>query len=134
MDSGFKKNGKGAVTIRHLLTHTSGLRPGLSPRPEWSGVATAIAKAKAEPLTEQPDTKFIYSDINFILLGEIVRLVSGERLDLFVSKNIFQPLGMNDTGFLPPLAKRLRIAPTEQVGEVILHGEVHDPTARRMGA
>ncbi len=94
---GFKKNGKGAVTIRHLLTHTSGLRPGLSPRPEWSGVATAIAKAKAEPLTEQPDTKFIYSDINFILLGEIVRLVSGERLDLFVSKNIFQPLGMNDT-------------------------------------
>ena len=130
---GFKKNGKGAVTIRHLLTHTSGLRPGLSPRPEWSGVATAIAKAKAEPLTEQPDSKFIYSDINFILLGEIVRLVSGERLDLFVSKNIFQPLGMNDTGFLPPLAKRSRVAPTEQVGEVILHGEVHDPTARRMG-
>ena len=129
----FKKNGKGAVTIRHLLTHTSGLRPGLSPRPEWSGVATAIAKAKAEPLTEQPDTKFIYSDINFILLGEIVRLVSGERLDLFVSKNIFQPLGMTDTGFLPPLAKRSRVAPTEQVGEVILHGEVHDPTARRMG-
>ncbi|MED6326859.1 MAG: serine hydrolase, partial [Verrucomicrobiota bacterium] len=129
----FKKNGKGAVTIRHLLTHTSGLRPGLSLRPEWSGVATAIEKAKAESLTEQPDNKFIYSDINFILLGEIVRLVSGERLDLFVSKNIFQPLGMNDTGFLPPLAKRSRVAPTEQVGEVILHGEVHDPTARRMG-
>ena len=82
----FKKNGKGAVTIRHLLTHTSGLRPGLSLRPEWSGVASAIEKAKAESLTEQPDNKFIYSDINFILLGEIVRLVSGERLDLFVSK------------------------------------------------
>ena len=51
----FKKNGKGAVTVRHLLTHTSGLRPGLSLRPEWSGVASAIEKAKAESLTEQPD-------------------------------------------------------------------------------
>jgi len=130
---GFKKNGKGAITIRHLLTHTSGLRPGISLRPEWSGVAAAIEKAKAEPLIEQPDSKFVYSDINFILLGEIVRLASGERLDLFCLKNIFIPLVMTDTGFLPPSAKRDLIAPTEQVGEVILHGEVHDPTARLMG-
>ena len=130
---GFKKNGKGAITIRQLLTHTSGLRPGLSLKPKWIGVAAAIEKAKAEPIITQPDTKFVYSDINFILLGEIVRLASGEQLDLFTSKNIFKPLGMVDTGFLPPLAKLSRIAPTEQVGEVILHGVVHDPTARCMG-
>ncbi len=130
---GFKKNGKGAITIRHLLTHTSGLRPGLSLRPEWRGVETAIEKAKAERITFQPNTRFVYSDINFILLGEIVRLASGQSLDKFAAENIFQPLGMINSGFQPSSDKRDDIAPTEQLGEVILHGEVHDPTARRMG-
>ena len=130
---GFKKNGKGAITIRHLLTHTSGLRPGLSLRQEWIGVETAIEKAKAERITFQPNTRFVYSDINFILLGEIVRLASGHSLDEFAKKNIFQPLGMRDTGFQPSSEKLGNIAPTEKLGEIILHGEVHDPTARRMG-
>lgn len=130
---GFKKNGKGAITIRHLLTHTSGLRPGLSLRPEWLGVQTAIDKAKAERITFQPNTRFVYSDINFILLGEIVRLASGQSLDKFAAENIFKPLGMMDTGFQPSSDKRGNIAPTEQLDGIILHGEVHDPTARRMG-
>ena len=130
---GFKKNGKGGVTIRHLLTHTSGLRPGLSLRSEWLGVEAAIEKAKAERINFQPNTRFVYSDINFILLGEIVRLASGQSLDKFATENIFQPLGMVDTGFKPASDNLGRIAPTEQLGEIILHGEVHDPTARRMG-
>jgi uncharacterized protein YbbC (DUF1343 family)/CubicO group peptidase (beta-lactamase class C family) len=130
---GFEAHGKGAVTVRHLLTHTSGLRPGISAKPAWSGVAKAIDLAKAERLTAQPDTKFRYSDINFILLGEIVRLASGQRLDVFAAAEIYRPLGMHDTGFLQPLAKRGRVAPTERVDGTILHGIVHDPTSRRMG-
>jgi len=130
---GFEANGKGAVTVRQLLTHTSGLRPGLSAKPAWVGVPRAIALAKAERLTTQPDTNFRYSDINFILLGEIVRLASGQRLDEFAATHLFHPLGMRDTGFLQPLAKRGRTAPTERVDGKLLHGVVHDPTARRMG-
>ncbi len=130
---GFEVHGKGAVTLRHLLTHTSGLRPGIPAKPAWSGVPKAIDLAKAERLTTQPDTQFRYSDINFILLGEIVRLASGQRLDEFAAAEIYRPLGMRDTGFLQPLAKRNRIAPTERVDGNILHGIVHDPTSRRMG-
>jgi uncharacterized protein YbbC (DUF1343 family) len=96
-------------------------------------VPKAIDFAKAERLTTQPDTQFRYSDINFILLGEIVRLASGQRLDEFAAAEIYRPLGMRDTGFLQPLAKRNRIAPTERVDGNILHGIVHDPTSRRMG-
>ena len=128
----FKAHGKGAVTIRHLLTHTSGLRPSLSSKPTWSGLAKAIDLAKEEKLTAQPGTKFRYSDINFILLGEIVQLASGQLLDEFTSKHIYQRLGMRDTGFLPPFEQRSRVAPTERVDGEILHGIVHDPTARRM--
>ena len=128
----FKAHGKGAVTIRHLLTHTSGLRPSLSSKPTWSGLAKAIVLAKEEKLTAQPGTKFRYSDINFILLGEIVQLASGQLLDEFTSKHIYQRLGMRDTGFLPPFKQRSRVAPTERVDGEILHGIVHDPTARRM--
>ena len=128
----FKAHGKGAVTIRHLLTHTSGLRPSLSSKPTWSGLAKAIDLAKEERLTAQPGTKFRYSDINFILLGEIVQLASGQLLDEFTSKHIYQRLGMRDTGFLPPFKQRSRVAPTERVDGEILHGIVHDPTARRM--
>jgi len=130
---GFEANVKGAVTVRQLLTHTSGLRPVLSAKPAWVGVPRAIALAKAERLTTQPDTNFRYSDINFILLGEIVRLASGQRLDEFAATHLFHPLGMRDTGFLQPLAKRGRTAPTERVDGKLLHGVVHDPTARRMG-
>ena len=129
---GFEAHGKGAVTVRHLLTHTSGLRPGLSSKPSWSGLAKAIDLAKAERLTAQPGTQFRYSDINFILLGEIVQLASGQLLDEFTSKHIYRRLGMRDTGFLPPFKKRSRVAPTERVDGEILHGIVHDPTARRM--
>ncbi|HYI09819.1 MAG TPA: exo-beta-N-acetylmuramidase NamZ domain-containing protein [Thermoanaerobaculia bacterium] len=116
----------GAVTVRHLLTHTSGLRPGLD-RTDWSGYEEGIRRAAALVPQNRPGAVFRYSDVNYILLGEIVRRVSGEPLDVFAKKNIFTPLAMHDTGFRPK--NRSRIAPTEDG----LRGVVHDPTARRMG-
>jgi CubicO group peptidase (beta-lactamase class C family) len=129
----FRGGGKEAITVRQLLTHTSGLRAGLPPEPAWSGSAAAISLACAEPLPNPPGTVFRYSDINFILLGEIVRRVSGEPLDGFVEKRIFAPLGMTNTRFAPPGNERSRIAPTLRNGDAALRGIVHDPTARRMG-
>jgi uncharacterized protein YbbC (DUF1343 family)/CubicO group peptidase (beta-lactamase class C family) len=131
---GFRGSGKEAITIRHLLTHTSGLRPGLGRRAEWQGVAKAIEFAEGEELRAKPGESFVYSDINYILLGEIVHRVSGQDLNEFTRGNFYGPLGMSDTGFLPNAAKLPRIAPTtrERDGSV-LRGVVHDPTSRRMG-
>jgi uncharacterized protein YbbC (DUF1343 family)/CubicO group peptidase (beta-lactamase class C family) len=130
----FAANGKAAITVRQLLTHTSGLRPGIPARPAWSGYDKGIELACAEKPATEPGTAFRYSDINFITLGEIVRRVSKAPLNEFVAKEIYAPLKMMDTGFLPPPEKLARIAPTEKLdnGEV-LRGVVHDPTSRRMG-
>src|SRR5437016_1888341 len=129
----FKKDGKEAITIRQLMTHTSGLRPDISTQPAWSGYDTAIRMACAEKLVTPPDTAFRYSDINFFLLGEVVRRVSGMKLNEFVAREIYQPLKMADTGYLPPATKLFRIAPTERIDGAVLRGTVHDPTARYMG-
>ncbi|MDP9195129.1 MAG: DUF1343 domain-containing protein [Acidobacteriota bacterium] len=115
-----------AVTLRHLLTHTSGLRPGLD-RDDWRGYEEGIRRALIEKPQNRPGVVFRYSDINYILLGEVVRRASGQPLDQFAKKNIFAPLGMKDTTFVPKAS--IRIAPTEEG----LRGVVHDPTARRMG-
>jgi uncharacterized protein YbbC (DUF1343 family)/CubicO group peptidase (beta-lactamase class C family) len=129
----FKGDGKEAITIRQLLTHTSGLRPGISRSPPWKGAEAAIRLACAEKLQSPPGAVFRYSDINFVLLGEIVQRVSGHKLEDFCAREIYQPLRMVDTGFLPPKEKLQRIAPTEPADGVMLRGTVHDPTARLMG-
>lgn len=132
----FKAHGKEAITVRELLTHYSGLRPDLDLKPEWSGYETALPMIVEETPVAVPGTRFIYSDINFETLGEIVRRVSGQPLEVFCAQNIFQPLGMKDTFFSPPPAVHDRIAPTQyQNGETgkMLWGEVHDPTAYNMG-
>lgn len=129
----FKGGGKEAITVRQLLTHTSGLRPDLDTRTKWSGQATAIRMACAEQLQAPPGTQFRYSDINFFLLGEIVQRVSGRKLEEFVAEEIYRPLKMVDTGYRPPKSKLARIAPTEVVNGVPYRGVVHDPTARYMG-
>ena len=82
----------GRVTVRHLRTHTSGIRPGLDLREEWSGYDEGIRRVLAERPQNRPGTIFRYSDINYILLGEIVRRVSGETLDVFARKNVLAPL------------------------------------------
>lgn len=126
--------GSPQITIRHLLTHYSGLRPDLDLEPEWSGYETGIARAYAEKPVSPPGERFIYSDINYILLAELVRKISGMRIDAFAQERIFDPLRMTDTGFLPPASLRRRIAPTERLEDgTILRGVVHDPTTRFMG-
>jgi uncharacterized protein YbbC (DUF1343 family)/CubicO group peptidase (beta-lactamase class C family) len=140
---GFERYGKADITVRHLMTHLSGLRPDVDLGEAWSGADTAINIAIEEVPTSPPGERFVYSDINYFLLGDIVRRVSGQTLDHFSHDRIFAPLGMNDTMFLPPSTLRGRIAPTESCtplgwpcegpGSSMLRGVVHDPTARRMG-
>jgi CubicO group peptidase (beta-lactamase class C family) len=129
----FTGDGKALVTVRELMTHTSGLPPDIETKTDWHGQAEAIKKACAEKLQTKPGTVFKYSDINFFLLGEIVQRVSRTPLEVFARREIFTPLKMTDTGFLPPTEKLFRIAPTEVVTGKPWRGIVHDPTARHMG-
>ena len=140
---GFERYGKSGITIRHLLTHVSGLRPDVDLHP-WSGYEAAIELAKDEIPTAAPGETFVYSDINFFLLGDIVTRITGQSLDAYLKRVVFEPLGMRDTGFNPPKPLLPRIAPTERCSEqdawpckrpdaMPLRGVVHDPTARRMG-
>jgi len=129
----FAGDGREQIRVRHLLTHTSGLRPGISAPATWIGHDPGIQLACAEVPTDPPGIGFRYSDVNFILLGEIVRRVSQQRLDRFVHEHFYEPLDMTDTRFLPPAELGPRIAPTTKEGELIIRGMVHDPTARRMG-
>jgi len=132
----FRVNGKEEITVRHLLTHYSGLRAALDSKPKWSSYDTALRMIEEEKAVLPLENSFIYSDINFIILGELVSRISGEPLDIYCTENIFKPLGMKDTGFKPSPALRSRIAPTQyQHGtkRKMLWGEVHDPTAYSMG-
>jgi len=137
------------ITIRELLTHTSGLRPDLTLTDPWNGFDEAWKRIVSEEPTQRPGAVFRYSDINYELLGEVVHRVSGETLDRFALEHIFKPLGMHDTLFLPMCSGALqradcgddalkrvatRIAPTAyDENGVMLRGVVHDPTSRRMG-
>ena len=129
----FTGEGRDAITVHHLLTHTSGLRPDIALKPDWSGYDTAIRLCCAEKPQAKPGQQFTYSDTNFMLLGEIVRRVSGQRLEEFVQRALYEPLRMWDTGFNPSRDNLPRIAPTEVQDGQPLRGTVHDPRARRMG-
>jgi uncharacterized protein YbbC (DUF1343 family)/CubicO group peptidase (beta-lactamase class C family) len=129
----FKGDGKEAITVRQLMTHTSGLRPDIETRSDWQGQEAAIRKACDEKLQAAPGTVFRYSDINFFVLGEIVQRVSRLPLEQFVAREIYVPLKMADSGYLPPKSKLNRIAPTEVVDGQPFRGVVHDPTSRHMG-
>ncbi len=130
----FAQNGKGDITIRDLLTHYSGLPPDLDLEQPWEGRETAYQMAYAAKPIYPPGSKFLYSDVNFIVLGALIEKVSGESLADYCEKHIFRPLRMTRTRFLPPASWIPRIAPTQydQQGKM-LRGIVHDPTARRMG-
>jgi uncharacterized protein YbbC (DUF1343 family)/CubicO group peptidase (beta-lactamase class C family) len=144
-----KGEGRDAITIEQLLTHMAGFAPDFDLRERWTGYDEAIKHLYREPLRNPPGTRFVYSDINYIALGEVVHRVSGLSLDEFARRNIFAPLGMRDTGFRPDARLRSRIAPTEKrrgqmnylgdngadagaEGEQWLRGQVHDPTSFRM--
>ncbi len=144
-----KGSGRDAITLEQLLTHTAGFAPDFDLRERWTGYDEAIKRLYREPLRTQPGARFVYSDINYIALGEVVHRVTGQTLDDFTRRNIFGPLGMRDTGFNPGAGLRSRIAPTEKrrgqmnylvdtgenagpQGEQWLRGQVHDPTSFRM--
>jgi uncharacterized protein YbbC (DUF1343 family)/CubicO group peptidase (beta-lactamase class C family) len=129
----FKGNQFRNVTIRRLLTHSAGF-PGFPPNtavaPGFPRAATAISMLR---LDYPPGYGFVYSDTGFILLGEVVRRVSGQSLDRFLDKVLFKPLGLTDTSFHPSDRVRSRVAPTEFFNGRMLRGEVNDARARLLG-
>ena len=131
----FGQNGKQDITIRMLLTHYSGLPADLDLKESWNGAEEGYNRVHAAKLVNAPGSTFLYSDIGFVVLGELVQKVSGMPLDQYAQTYIFGPLGMTMTRFNPPQAWLPRIAPTqrdEHTGQT-LRGTVHDPTARQMG-
>ena len=128
----FAANGKGAITVRHLLTHYAVLPPGIATN-GWSGREGALQViANLKPLGAA-GSRFLYSDVDFIVLGELVGRVSGEPLETYAARHIFRPLGMKDTTFRPLASLRDRIAPNDYFGSQLRWGEVQDPIAWRMG-
>ncbi len=130
----FGQNGKQDITIRQLLVHYSGLPEDLDLIKKWEGKDTGYHMAFEIVPDRAPGSAFVYSDINFQVLGALVERLSGESLDAYAATHIFEPLGMKETRYLPPLSWEPRIAPTEEdENHHMLRGVVHDPTARRMG-
>src|SRR5712664_1194252 len=133
------------VTVRHLLTHTSGL-PAF--KEYWrttssrvtaersTGKQDTLARIFAEPLEYEPGTKEIYSDLGIILMGEIIERLTGRTLDELAKSTIFSPLGMKDTMYRPPKKFWPQIAPTEidnNLRHRLVQGEVHDENAFAIG-
>jgi len=128
------QGGSSPITLRNLFTHFSGLAPDVPLKDPWTGYQTGIGLACTTKPSGPPGVRYVYSDINFILLGELVHRLSGQLVSDYARQNIFVPLGMNDTQFQPPSALLPRIAPTERLENgPPLRGVVHDPTARNMG-
>jgi CubicO group peptidase (beta-lactamase class C family) len=131
----FAGGGRDAITIRHLLTHRSGLPAG---RDLWR-VARTPAQARQMVLETslacKPDRCFIYSDLGADVLGFVIERISGQPLDRFVDDRVFGPLGMTDTGFRPADSLEYRIAPTEVTPPrgYPVRGEVHDENAYALG-
>jgi len=142
----FAGGGKDDITVRQLLTHCSGLPPDFDLSRQWQGRDAALQELWGIATQNQPGSQFVYSDLNFIALGEIIAAIGGRSLDTFAKQEIFGPLGMTETTFNPPAEWRPRIAPTESrdrslqylkgaaptAALEVLRGEVHDPTAWRM--
>ena len=121
------------ATIRRLLTHSAGF-PAIVSDATLNGGFPRAARAVAQvKLDSMPGAAFQYSDVGFILLGEVVRRASGEPLDLYLKTTFFRPMGLRDTAFRIPESARDRIAPTERLSGQMLQGVVHDPRARVLG-
>ena len=129
----FGESGKKTITVEQLLLHRSGLMPDNAIEDYQQGVEKAWENLwKLAPIAEA-GSKFIYSDVNFEVLGELVRRLSGKPLDQFAAESIYRPLGMKDTGFKPAASLQKRLAPTEQRDNHWMRGEVHDPRSYLLG-
>ncbi|MBI3461549.1 MAG: DUF1343 domain-containing protein [Planctomycetes bacterium] len=131
--SDFGQNEKGRITIQELLTHQSGLIADNPLADYLQGPDEAWQRIWKLAPQNEPGTKFVYSDVNFLVLGELVRKLSGQSVADFARENIFIPLGMRETGFLPPEALKQRAAPTEERDGHWIQGEVHDPRSYHLG-
>ncbi len=143
----FAGGGKDEITVRQLLTHYSGLPADFDLSKPWQGREAALLELWSTEVQAKPGKEFLYSDLNFITLGEIIRAIDGRSLDVFAQEEIYRVLGMNATMFQPPPRLWAMIAPTESRARSLqylkgtapasaasmLRGEVHDPTAWRMG-
>jgi uncharacterized protein YbbC (DUF1343 family) len=130
----FSSHGKERITIRELLTHYSGLRPDLPLTTPWTGKDEGFRLAFATVPVSEPGKRFLYSDINYIVLQALAEKLSGLSLEVYQQKFIAQPLGLPEMRFLPSASWRDRIAPTQYDAHgVMLQGTVNDETARRMG-
>jgi len=125
----FAQNGKETITIRHLLTHTGGLIADNSMSDYVDGVDEAYARIYGLKPTAAPGESFTYSDVGFIVLGQVVKAVSGKDVHEFSREHIFEPLHMTETGYLPNDELKARAAVTEQRDGHWMQGEVHDPRA-----
>jgi len=152
----FKGDPGHKIRIRDVMTHTSGLTDaslydtdfnrflkGLHARLPEGGFLQRVIGGYIQPLDViqgamrahmawEPGTHYLYADVNYILMGEVVKAVSGLPLDQFFAQNVAKPLGLKDTAFNPPASKRSRIAATEKVNDHVLVGVVHDPRAREL--
>ena len=133
----FSTKGKGDITIRQLLTHTSSL-PAHIRFWEMGLKGDEVFKAICDiDLVEnvEPGTKVIYSDLGFITLGEIVKRVTGLSIDKYSAREVFEHLGMKDTGFVPDPSLKPRIAATEYRKDLgrIMWGQVHDENCYAIG-
>lgn len=129
----FAVNGKDVITIRQLLTHQSGLLPDNSIRDYQDGPAEAFRRIHELDLRAEPGTRFMYSDVGFIVLGEVIERVSDKTLSEYSTARIFAPLGMTETGFNPASDLKKRAAPTQERNGKWMRGEVHDPRAWKLG-
>lgn len=132
----FAENGKEAVTIRQLMTHTSGFTAWVPLYQQGETREDRIGYALRYPLANEPGTNYTYSDLNLITLGALIEKFSGKRLDQFVKDEITEPIGMTDTMYNPPASLKNRIAATEYqpaLGRGMVWGEVHDENAWSLG-
>jgi len=126
---------KDQVTIRHLLTHSAGLAADL---PLWDSTRTraaALAMVDTSPLLSPPGTRFVYSDLSAIVLMQVVERITGRPFDQLLADDVFTPIDMTATRFVPPQTWRDHIAPTEVdtfFRHRLLIGEVHDESAARL--
>ena len=128
----FAANKKDTVTVEHLLLHTSGLLADNALADYRTGKADAMKKIAALKLEAEPGKRFRYSDVGFIVLGELVERISGKSLTGFAKSHVFEPLAMHDTGYLPSDKLKTRCAPTAQRDGKWIVGDVHDPRAFAM--
>lgn len=129
----FAQNGKEAVTVRQLLTHSSGLKSYLGPDERGPTRAAILDTIMAQPLTYTPDTQSDYSGLNMLTLMHVVETLSGQSFDAFCETRIFEPLGMHDTGFYPAGYRHENAVPSTDTTGTLFKGTVHDPMARDMG-